>query len=71
MDEARGTTEAVTQLLKNQLDMGDAFKPYYGNVSEDTLTVELKEHIALPQTCILSLRTIIHWHIMQPMPVGK
>ncbi len=47
VDGAPGTTEAVNRLLKNQVDLGEAIKPYYGNAAGDTLTVLLKEHIVL------------------------
>jgi hypothetical protein len=32
-------------LLQNQVDIGDAVKPYYGNAAGDELTKLLKEHI--------------------------
>ena len=47
VDGAPGTTEAVNRLLQNQVDIGNAIKPYYGVAAGDTLTVLLKEHIAL------------------------
>lgn len=38
--------EAATQrLLQNQVDMGNAIKPYYGDAAGNQLTTLLKEHI--------------------------
>ena len=38
-------TAATDRLLKNQADIGDAIKPYYGNAAGDKLATLLKEHI--------------------------
>lgn len=45
IDGTPGSTEAVNRLLQNQVDLGNAIKPYYGDEAGDKLTVLLKEHI--------------------------
>lgn len=45
MDGLPGTDEAVARLLQNQVDIGNAIKPVYGNEAGNKLTELLKEHI--------------------------
>jgi hypothetical protein len=45
MDGLPGTDQAVARLLKNQDDIGNAIKPYYGDAAGKQLTTLLREHI--------------------------
>jgi hypothetical protein len=45
MDDLPGTDQAVKRLLKNQDDIGDAIKPYYGDDAGNKLAALLHTHI--------------------------
>jgi hypothetical protein len=45
MDDLGGTNEAVARLQKNQDDIGDAIKPYYGDAAGEQLSTLLHSHI--------------------------
>jgi hypothetical protein len=45
--EAPDTDSAAQRLLKNQEDIGDAIKPFYGGEAGDKLTFLLKDHILI------------------------
>jgi len=45
IDNLPGASTAVPRLLQNQVDIGDAFKPYFGNAAGDNLTYLLTTHI--------------------------
>src|ERR1041385_5882995 len=45
LDDLPGLNEAVARLLKNQEDIGNAIKPYYGDAAGNQLTALLKDHI--------------------------
>ena len=47
IDGLPGTEQAVARLLKNQDDIGNAIKPFYGNAAGEQLTRLLKEHITI------------------------
>jgi hypothetical protein len=56
LDDLPGTTQAVTRLLNNQVDIGNAIKPFYGNAAGDHLTVLLHEHITLAADILTALK---------------
>ena len=47
MDDLPGTEQAVNRLLKNQDDIGNAVKPFYGEAGGKELTRLLREHITI------------------------
>lgn len=44
-DDSKGLDATVTRLLKNQTDIGNAVRPFYGTKAANKLTALLKEHI--------------------------
>jgi hypothetical protein len=56
VDNAPGQNDAVNRLLKNQEDIGNAFKPYYGDAAGNTLTELLKVHINTAATLVTAAR---------------
>ena len=47
MDDLPGTDQAVSRLLQNQDDIGNAVKPFYGEAGGKELTRLLREHITV------------------------
>src|SRR5687768_12040158 len=56
IDELPGTTEAVNRLLQNQVDIGNAIKPYYGNSAGNQLTALLHDHITIAADLLTALK---------------
>ena len=50
------TTATVNRLLRNQKDIGDAVKPFYGKVAGNTLTAELRKHILIAADVIAAAK---------------
>ena len=47
----------VNRLLRNQVDIGDAIKPYYGTAAGNQLTALLQEHITTAAEVLTALKT--------------
>ena len=48
---------ALGRLLQNQVDIGNAIKPYYGNQRGDELTALLHDHIAIAGEILQAVKT--------------
>jgi hypothetical protein len=51
------TNSTVERLLQNQVDIGNAVKPYYGDAAGDQLAALLKDHIVLAAELINAAKT--------------
>lgn len=56
-EDAPGTADDVNRLLKNQEDIGDAIKPYYGEDAGNQLTALLKDHIIIAGNILTAAKT--------------
>src|SRR5688572_16315555 len=56
LDTLPGTNEAVGRLLQNQVDIGDAIKPFYGEAAGNVLTAYLRNHILVAADILVALR---------------
>lgn len=56
IDNLPGTTQAVNRLLQNQVDIGNAIKPYYGDAAGNQLTALLHDHITIAATLLTALK---------------
>jgi hypothetical protein len=57
VDDLPGSDQAVNRLLKNQEDIGNAIKPYYGDDAGKKLTNLLKPHITIAAELIKAAKT--------------
>ena len=56
VDEVPGADQAVNRLMQNQVDIGNAVKPYYGDDAGNKLTELLKAHIAISADVVKSAK---------------
>ena len=54
--DSRDTQATVGRLLRNQTDIGNALKPFYGNAAGTKLTALLREHILIAADLIAAAR---------------
>ena len=50
------TSATVARLLRNQTDIGNAIKPYYGNAAGKALTAQLRTHILIAADLIAAAK---------------
>ncbi len=50
------TSATVARLLRNQVDIGDAIKPYYGKAAGNELTKQLRAHILIAADVITAAK---------------
>lgn len=51
------TDAALTRLLRNQSDIGDAIRPFYGDAAGDQLTALLRDHILIAGGLLTAAKT--------------
>jgi hypothetical protein len=56
VDGTPDTEATVGRLLKNQSDIGNAIKPFYGRAAGDALTAELRKHILIAADLIAAAK---------------
>jgi hypothetical protein len=54
--DAPGTPQTVARLLRNQVDIGNAIKPFYGAAAGARLTTLLKQHITEAASIVLDAK---------------
>jgi hypothetical protein len=56
VDQTPDANDALARLLENQVDIGNAIKPYYGDAAGQALTDLLTEHIVLAGDILVAAR---------------
>jgi hypothetical protein len=56
IDDSPDTDATVARLLRNQRDLGNAIKPFYGPAAGNALTAELRKHILIAADLIAAAK---------------
>lgn len=56
LDQTPDANDALARLLQNQVDIGNAMKPYYGDAAGDALADLLTEHIVVAGDLLVAAR---------------
>lgn len=56
VDDLPGKEQAVKRLMENQVDIGDAFSPYYGKEMGKNLTSLLQTHVSISEEVVIAAR---------------
>jgi hypothetical protein len=57
VDDLPGNVQAIKRQLQNQIDLGNAIKPYYGDAAGDRLTELLYNHVNITNDIIKAAKT--------------
>lgn len=57
IDDLPGTEQAIKRLLQNQVDIGNAIKPYYGEEAGEKLTELLYPHVIIGEEVIKAIKS--------------
>jgi hypothetical protein len=57
VDDLPGNVQAIKRQLQNQIDIGNAIKPYYGDAAGDRLTELLYSHVNITNDIIKAAKT--------------
>jgi hypothetical protein len=65
------TDATVARLLQNQVDLGNAIKPFYGRATGNELAAELRQHILIAADLILAAKAGDQARVATLRPAGR